>query len=202
MTELLFITENANKVKTLSDILQDTGIHIKQQNIDLIEPQFDTIKEIAEYKAKKAFERIGKPLVVHDSGLTIQKLNNFPGPFTKYISDTIGNHGLIKLAADAEAYLEQTLVYVDLYGKLYVFSDKVPGKIKNMESLSTNKHDWGKIWEIFIPNGTNKTRAELSNEEYFTLRKSIQIGSIWDEFTKFIVQEYHNLNLKEPFQSH
>lgn len=80
------------------------------------EPQLESFAEIAACKARAAAAAVagtegvdaddspGAPtdqmvvgVAVQDSGLSIRALHDFPGPFTKYVTQTIGMRGLLKL---------------------------------------------------------------------------------------------------------
>lgn len=40
---------------------------------------------IVEDKARRAFETVGRPVIVEDTGLFIDALGGFPGPFVKHV---------------------------------------------------------------------------------------------------------------------
>ena len=75
------------------------------------EPQCESMVEIAKSKVRAAAQvaaaqcatALPRPqtelvgVAVQDSGLSIRALNGFPGPFTKYVTQTIGMRGLLKL---------------------------------------------------------------------------------------------------------
>src|SRR5690606_9548162 len=97
MKEIHFITSNKGKILSLVNRLPKDRFIVIGEKIDLMEMQGNTAAEISELKAKLAFEKLGKPLIVQDSALHIPALNGFPGPYIKYIQDTIGPEGLLKL---------------------------------------------------------------------------------------------------------
>ena len=97
MNKISFVTSNKNKFLSLSKKLKDIAVSLEHANINIIEPQASTIKEIAIFKAQEAFKILQHPVLVHDSGLTITALKDFPGPYTKYVSETIGNIGILDL---------------------------------------------------------------------------------------------------------
>lgn len=190
MNKITFVTSNKNKFLTLKKKLRGFGICLEHADIDLQEPQLPTIKQVAEFKAKQALEILKKPVLVNDSGLTIPVLNDFPGPYTKYISEKIGNQGildLLKSKSDRTAYLEQTFCYAD-FNQIKCFSDKVPGHILMSENIGKHTNKWGAIWNIFAPGTSKAPRSCMSDEEYFNLRPTIQIGCAWDELISFLVK--------------
>ena len=190
MNNITFVTSNENKFLTLKEKLRGFDICLEHANIDLLEPQLPTIKQVAETKASQAFAILKRPVLVNDSGLTIPILNDFPGPYTKYISEKIGNQGILNLLrnkSDRTAYLEQTFCYADS-NQIICFSDKVRGHILTSENILDNPKEWGAIWNIFAPGTSEKPRSCMTDEEYFNLRPTIQIGSAWDELISFLIK--------------
>ena len=137
-TELYFCSSNTGKYEHL---LLNTQ-HIKsvkilqKKDIDVIEPQLNSIEEIALYKARCAYEKLKIPVIVQDSGLVIKSLNDFPGPYTKYASQTIGCAGIIKLMEgtnDRSCGWDGCLVFIDEHGVSHTFKE-----------TNTSRY-WGKI---------------------------------------------------------
>jgi len=190
MNKITFVTSNENKFLTLKEKLREFNICLEHADIDLVEPQLPTIKQVAESKAKQALAILNTPVLVNDSGLTIPILNDFPGPYTKYISEKLGNQGILDLLKDKPdrtAYLEQTFCYIDS-GQLKCFSDKVPGHILMIENAGMHTNKWGAIWDIFAPGTSEISRSCMTDEEYFNLRLNIQLGSAWDDLICFLTQ--------------
>ena len=151
--KIYFATRNSKKVLSLKKALYDLPVEIIQYKEELLEPQKDNIKEVALSKARQAFSMLNDCVVVNDSGLVIPYLKGFPGPYTKYIENSIGNSGILKLLSNAqnrEAYTTQTIVYIDKHGNEYIFEDRVYGTIALEEDTAHNPRAWGNIWKIFI----------------------------------------------------
>ena len=99
---IYFATGNSRKVLSLKKALSDLPIDIIQYTGELLEPQKDNIKEVALSKARQAFSILKNRVIVNDGGLVIPSLKGFPGPYTKYIDNTIGNLGIIKLLSNIQ----------------------------------------------------------------------------------------------------
>ena len=75
---------------------------------DFVEPQSEYIEEIAVSKIEQARAMVrGTPLehsaiLVEDSGLFIDSLGNFPGPYSSYVERTIGLTGILNLLKEEE----------------------------------------------------------------------------------------------------
>ena len=54
------------------------------------EVQADAVAEVALGKARQAWRVLRRALIVQDSGFQLHTLQNFPGPYTKYVVKTLG----------------------------------------------------------------------------------------------------------------
>lgn len=77
---IYLVTDNKRKYLSAQKLLKPFDIKINQKPLDIIEPQAENIKYIAESKASQAFEILQKPVLVSDSGVSIPALKGFPGP--------------------------------------------------------------------------------------------------------------------------
>ncbi|MDO8610556.1 MAG: non-canonical purine NTP pyrophosphatase [bacterium] len=193
MKKIYFVTGNAGKVLSLQNRLPK-DIQIEQVKIELPEIQHHDIEEIVRQKAKFAYEQLKKPLIVQDSAFHIEALNNFPGPYIKYINETIGAEGILKLMKGEKnrtAYFKLALAYTDDKGKITVFTNAINkgGKISNYLSSSNSTKAWSGIWRIYIPYWAKKTLSELTDEEIDNHEKGKQDKSEFAEFAKWIGQK-------------
>jgi len=95
-SELFFASSNEHKFEEVQRILSNLGVNIKLFKTTLEEIQSNSLNEIAKRKAIDAFTKIQKPIIIEDDGLFINSLNGFPGPYSSYAYDTIGNKGIIQ----------------------------------------------------------------------------------------------------------
>jgi XTP/dITP diphosphohydrolase len=94
---LFLVTSNKHKAKDILKISKDFGISLKWIKFDVPEIQGDDIEKIAREKAKFCSKYLRKNVVVADAGLFIEALNGFPGTLVKWVLETIGNDGILKL---------------------------------------------------------------------------------------------------------
>jgi|SRR3989344_1450990 len=174
MLEITFVTGNKEKLREAKEIL-NKDIKINNIDIDLIEVQEIDGKKVAIEKAKTAYNIVKKPLFVEDTSLYIQSWNKLPGTFNKWFMRTVGNEGIIRMLKDfndRSANAETVIAYHD-GKKIRTFIGTVKGEISD-KVRGENGFGWDKI---FIPNGLNKTQAELSASEKNSLstrRKAIE----------------------------
>ena len=95
--DLFFVSSNNHKYQEAKSILDSFGIKLGFFRLNLEEIQSDSLKDIALKKARDAFSKCKKPLIIEDDGLFINSLNGFPGPYSSYVFKTIGNKGILNL---------------------------------------------------------------------------------------------------------
>ncbi len=164
MLKINYITTNSFKVKVAKENLESLGVEIIAKKIDCPEIQADTIEEVANYSSQYASNYLKENTLKNDSGLIIPALNNFPAAYTKYVDQTLGIEGILKLMENQEnreAYFLEVLSYTE-YGKEPVaFISKTKGTIAKEPS-----GEYGWSWDfIFIPEGSDKTMGNYPDEE-------------------------------------
>ncbi|HZL23270.1 MAG TPA: non-canonical purine NTP pyrophosphatase [Nitrososphaeraceae archaeon] len=158
MREIYFVSNNLNKYSEIKSMLDDKiiDLDLKFCKQDIIEIQDEKIENIAMEKAKSAYSIVNKPILIEDDGLFINSLNGFPGQYSKFISKSIGNKGIIRLlksSSDRSAFFKSIFVYNDgIIAKL--FYGKINGKISS--TITTG--GWG-YDPIFIPLKRNNKKG-------------------------------------------
>tara|TARA_B100000686_G_C16768644_1_gene963516 strand:- start:54 stop:647 length:594 start_codon:yes stop_codon:yes gene_type:complete len=172
---ILFATGNEHKVSEASSILSPLGFVVEPllidgQTPDLVEPQTDGIEDVTLSKLDQArsmtmgTEFEGEILLAEDSGLFIDSLSGFPGPFSSFIEKTIGLNGVLKLMSgisDRGAEF-RAVAAICFEGKILTSTGICRGEIS--EKISG---EMGFGYDpIFIPEGSEgKTCGELSPYE-------------------------------------
>ena len=154
--KLTLVTGNWAKILQAKQIFEPLGFEVDNVKMDTIEIQADTNEEVAAYSAKWASEKLHANVIKNDTGLYVDALGGFPGVYTHYVSDTIGEDGLLKLMKGVEnrkAHFVQVSAFCE-YGKEPVtFKSITPGTIAKRKS---GKYGWS--WDfVFIPEGKKKT---------------------------------------------
>ena len=173
--DLYFVSSNNHKYQEAKTILDSFGIKLGFIKSTLEEIQSNSLKEIAVSKAKDAFSKCKKPIIIEDNGIFINSLNGFPGPYSSYVFKTIGNKGILNLLKqNRKAKFVSIITYCDK-NILQSFDAKIDGSI--------SKYVKGKGWgydPIFIPNNLKKTFAELNNKNELSHRyKALKKFSKW-----------------------
>ena len=161
MKSLHFASNNYNKYVEIQSVLQKYSIDVYFSRTILTEIQSNFLIEIAIEKSRSAFEQISMPIIVEDDGLFIDELNGFPGQYSSYSFETIGNDGLIKLLINSKtriAYFKSVFVFYD-GNILQSFVGETKGKIAH--------RPMGKGWgfdPMFVPDGIDLTFGQLHQE--------------------------------------
>ena len=162
--KITYVTGNSFKVKLAKEVLEPLGIEVDNKKIDCPEIQADSIEEVSIFSSKYASDYLKCDTLKNDSGLVIPSLNGFPGAYTKYVEETIGEDGVLKLLdgiEDRYAYFLEVLAYTKYNGETVTFTSKTEGTLAKVKS---GENGWS--WDyIFVPKGSNKTLAEYPDDE-------------------------------------
>nr|MBI5455692.1 RdgB/HAM1 family non-canonical purine NTP pyrophosphatase [Candidatus Levybacteria bacterium] len=162
MKKLVFVTGNQAKARDVQKIL-DFSIEIV--DLDLEEIQETDVGKVALHKVIEAYDKIQSPVIVDDVGLSINAWNNFPGPLIKWVLKAGGgNASLLLKFLDKEKNRKATATLAIGYhdGKeTHIFIGSIDGIIAK-EIRGENGFGWD---AVFIPNGRDKTFAEMTFEE-------------------------------------
>ena len=164
MKEILFASGNRHKADEAKKIFSRSGIRIKWAKISLLEPDFESLREISEHKALDAFRKLDKPAIVEDTGIYFSAYKNFPGQYAKRMFLSLGFEGLLKLLEGKErkAHFATTACYYD-GKKLLCSTGKLYGKI--LESPEGEDKDVLPYEKIFQPNGKSRPLSLIPRKE-------------------------------------
>lgn len=162
--DITYVTGNKYKIELAQRILSPLGINVLQKKIYCPEIQDDKIENVSKFSAKYAANELGMPVIKNDSGLVIEALNGFPGPYTAYVEDTLTEEGILKLMEGKEnrsAYFVEVISYCQPNQEPISFISKTEGSI-----ALEKKGEFGWSYDrIFIPKGQDKTLAQMPDEE-------------------------------------
>ncbi|MDO9324462.1 MAG: RdgB/HAM1 family non-canonical purine NTP pyrophosphatase [Methanoregula sp.] len=128
--KLIMVTSNANKAAEVAAFFKG-ALEVTHVALEIPEHRSDDVGEIARGKAQYAFERLRTPLIVDDTGFSIDALHGFPGPYAAYVLHTLGNTGILKLmdgVNNRNAHFTTAIAYADESG-IHVFTGTIHGTI-------------------------------------------------------------------------
>jgi XTP/dITP diphosphohydrolase len=162
---VLFATSNLHKFDEISQIFsQKTTIKLDHLDISLLEIQSASLEEVAIFSLKECVRITGNNSVfVEDTGLFIDCLNGFPGPYSAFIINTIGLNGILTLLNGRRnrKAVFQSCIALKFEDTIEIFSGQVEGQI----SEQISDVGWG-YDPIFIPDCDGKrTYGELGQKK-------------------------------------
>jgi XTP/dITP diphosphohydrolase len=174
--KVLLASRNAKKLAELRRILAPALPGVEVVGLDDVPPYDEvpesgaTFEENALIKAREGFARTGLPTVADDSGLTVEALNGMPGILSARWSGRHGNdEANLRLVLDQVGDVPDdrlgaafvcAVAYVDAQGEITT-EGRMPGHLVR-EPRGTNGFGYD---PIFVPDGHDRTSAELSVEE-------------------------------------
>lgn len=173
MREIVLSTDNINKLREIREILEDLDIKIYGKsdieglNFEVIEDG-DTLYDNALKKASAMAERVDYAVIADDTGLFVKALDGEPGVHSaRYASEHDDKKNREKLLnnlkdkEDRSAYFKTEIILIDEDKNIIPIEGVCPGKI-SLEERGDNGFGYD---SIFIPEGFDKTFAEMSHEE-------------------------------------
>ncbi len=162
--KVYLVTSNKHKIAEISSILSKYGIEVEGVKLPKIEIQHTDLREIVRFALELLKDKTQlRPLVMDDSGLFIEYLKGFPGPFSRYVYDTIGLNGVLKLMNGVKRREAKFMCAAGCLcpdDSIKVILGSVEGEIA-FEARGNRGFGFD---PIFIPKGYKKTFAELPTE--------------------------------------
>lgn len=179
MSELLFATSNANKIREIQSLLPDGYILKGLRDIGFsgdIPETADTIAENSQLKAQYIAEKYGVPCFSEDTGLMIDALSGKPGVRTaRYAGENACNQDNISLVLQQMTGQNQRSAR---FVTVITFFDgnefrQVEGICEGSIAIEPRGEDGFGYDPIFIPAGDTRTFAEmnLTEKNFFSHRK-------------------------------
>lgn len=178
MLTVIAATQNKHKLTELRAIMEKFGMEVISQgeagfgDIDVVEDG-ETFEENSYKKANEIMKLSGKIAVADDSGLAVDFLNGAPGVYSaryagEHKSDEDNNNKLLRELEGTENRSAKfvsvvTMVYPD--GRVLSARGECPGKI-----IREPRGNGGFGYDpLFVPDGFEKTFAEITSEEKNTV---------------------------------
>ena len=156
----IFVTTNEHKRREVQDIL---GFALGRADLDLPEIQAIDPADVATEKAHAAREALGDtdlPVLVEDSGLMVDAWGGFPGALTKWLMQSVGNEGLLRMFApgdDRSARAVCVVALAEAGGRVRTFRGEVRGTV-----AESPRGEGGFGYDpVFVPGYSSITYAEM-----------------------------------------
>ena len=157
---LVVVTGNRNKANEISAI---TGWPTEAVELDIQEIQSLDVETVAREKALTAYAKVQRPVVVDDTGMSIEAMGGLPGALVVWFLDKLGPQGILNLVSGSpnrKASVSTCIGYADEHGAR-TFNGTIHGTL-----TTVLRGDKGFGYDpIFVPDGQARTYAEMSSEE-------------------------------------
>jgi len=160
-----FVTSNVHKFLEARSVLSEYKIAAAKLRVEAVEIQDDSLESIAKYSVQDAVKNCGLPVFVEDAGLFVEALGSFPGPYSKYVYNTVGVKGILKLMKNIKnrnSYFMSVIAFGSPDEQPTCFVGKVEGKL-SLQEQGTCGFGYD---PIFKPDdGDGRTFAEMKTNE-------------------------------------
>lgn len=170
MENLTYVTGNYGKYVSVKEKFERNGITIDYFKCDLLEPDVNDIDFISREKARQAYEKLGKPVFVADSGFYIEDYPNYPGYPGAFVkrsgisSDIVSLLETMKYTNNRNCYFLDCLTFYD-GSEYHQFYGVSKGTLSYDIRGHENKHIKSNLWYVFVPDNCFKTLAEMTDYE-------------------------------------
>lgn len=152
----VLVTGNRDKAAEAERIL---GRPVETAAVDLPEIQSLDLLAVLRAKGEEAWRRLGRPLVVEETGLALDALGGFPGPLVRWMLEAAGPEGIARAVialGDPRAHARCALLYRDAAGAV------IAEGADQGELVLPARGGAGFGWDVvFQPAGEAATYAEL-----------------------------------------
>lgn len=171
MTQLVFATNNPNKVREIRAQLEEGYQFLSLADIGCqedIPETAHTFEGNARLKARHVYERYGHNCFSEDTGLEVRALDGAPGVITaRYAGpQRSAQDNMTKLLAELDGQEDRyaqfhTVICLILDGVEHYFTGICPGQI-----TQTQMGEGGFGYDpVFVPDGDTRTFAQMSDKE-------------------------------------
>lgn len=171
MKQIVFATNNKNKLREIREIMNDLFEVLSLDDIgchEEIVEDAETIEGNAKIKADFVTNKYHVDCFADDTGLEVEALNGAPGVYSaRYAGEHCSYQDNVNKMLNAmkgktnRKAAFRTVIALNLDGKSYTFEGRCDGQIVE----SQRGTDGFGYDPIFMPDGFNQTFAEMSHEE-------------------------------------
>lgn len=181
-----FVTGNRGKLEEARRILAREAapaLEIEGVPLDLPEIQSLDLEEVLRAKGREAARRLGRPVIVEETGFEVDAFGGFPGPLVKWMLAALGAEGLARSAlatagasgGGAGATARCALMFVEAGGaRAEPLREGEAGGLREViaEGVARGRlvvpprGEGGFGWDpVFQPEGEERTFGELTGDE-------------------------------------
>lgn len=178
-----YLSSNKHKIAEVQAILNSDTIVVLPINEKINEIQSNDMTEIAIDKALKAFVRIGRPIIVEQTGLLLKDFGDLPGGLTQIFWDSLQADKFSKyFSATETAQVVAKTVIAYCNGKhIKTFDGDISGQIV-FPPRGNRDFQWDCV---FQPDGYEQTFAEMGDKKNAISMRKIAV----EKLKKYLEEE-------------
>lgn len=170
MEKIVYVTGNYGKYISVKEHFQKENIDIDFFKYDFLEPDVNDIEFISKSKVIEAYNILGKPCLVADTGFYIDDYPNNPGYPGAFVKRSGISSDIDKLLNDMKDVHNRKCKFVDCLTyydgvSFYTFYGVCEGELSFFKRGEKLKRAKSSLWYVFIPQNENKTLAEMTEYE-------------------------------------
>ncbi len=167
MKNLVFATGNSHKLQEVQGLFKEGFALSCLKDVNITEEIPETADNLVDNALQKAwyvYNKCGIPCFADDTGLEVEALDGAPGVYSaRYAGeekDSMKNMLLLLENMNGKARFRTIIAYIDENEEEHIFEGEIRGTIiENMAGTNGFGYD-----PIFVPEGYDKTFAQLSSE--------------------------------------
>ncbi len=189
---LAYMTTNRGKYLRVQKLGIENNLEIEEYVDEIDELEVSDVSEVSKDKAIKAYNKLLKPVFVEDSGFYINgypNKKNYPGTLVKRSGISTNIEQLLETMKEVENRDCEFISCVTYYDgeeiKQFISSSKGVLTTEIRGEITENARS--RLWQVFIPEGYEKTLAEMTDEE--RKRRSAKTNSAFQQFIDWYVNK-------------
>jgi len=126
-----FVTTNKHKFSEVQEILAPYSIDLEHVDMEYDENHDSSMRDISTNASRMLANKLGKAVVVEDTGLYFEAYQDFPGALPKFVFNSLGYRGILKLLDEENrgAFFLAVVAYCEPGGEPQLFEGKMKGVI-------------------------------------------------------------------------
>lgn len=157
---VVFVTANQSKHREVARLL--SGLEVRSQRLDLARPITDDLVEIARSRAQEAYERLGEPCFVENTGLYFHDHDGAPGPSFKRTWRELGESGFASTFGGSRGIARVAVALALSHDDIRVFEGSISGTLLDAPR-GEGGYGYDRLW---IPDGYDRTLGEMADSTY------------------------------------
>jgi non-canonical purine NTP pyrophosphatase (RdgB/HAM1 family) len=152
---VVFVTSRPEKAEEARRL----GFVVERLELELPERQALDPSDVVEHKAREAFSRLERPVLVEDSGLAVRAWGGFPGALVKWLEKSAGIPAIPRMLSAWEDRRATACCVVGYFDGASLVTGR--GECEGTIVFEPRGED-GFGWDsIFAPEGSDRTFAEM-----------------------------------------